>query len=102
MSTPAAHWRDKGEEDPHKGYYDGERSTLPMGHLTDDELANELYLKGDIQPSIESLLSGKAVRPIVWLQAAKDRIRWLSRKLEYTLNENQRLRELLKKHSISE
>jgi hypothetical protein len=78
--TPAAQWRENGEKDPHKRF-DGERSDLALGYLSDDELANAVYLHGDRSPSIADLLAGKAVRPIVYLTAAKERIRWLSRAL---------------------
>lgn len=65
MTTPAAHWREAGETDPHEGMYDCERHELCKGDSTDDELANEVFLSPDI----------------VNLTAAKERIRWLSRQL---------------------
>ncbi len=68
-STPAAMWRENGEEDPHGTDYDCERAKLCRGDLTDDQLANEVYLN----PGIANLT------------AAKERIRWLSRQLENTL-----------------
>lgn len=61
-STPAHTWT----EDPHDNHYDCERADLIMGYFTDDQLANMMYL----YPNIANLT------------AAKDRIRWLSRKLE--------------------
>lgn len=64
--TPAARWRENGEPDPHGDRYNGERSALCRGDVTDDELANEVYL----YPNIGNLT------------AAKERIRWLSRRLE--------------------
>ena len=66
--TPSSRWRESGNEDPHghTDYYDGERANLCKGDLTDDELANEVYMKPDIGNLI----------------AAKERIRWLSRALE--------------------
>jgi len=64
--TPGARWREKGEPDPHGDHFNGERAELCKGHLTDDELANEVYL----YPNIANLT------------AAKERIRWLSRALE--------------------
>ncbi|WP_328184662.1 hypothetical protein [Marinobacter sp. OP 3.4] len=63
--TPAARWRENGEPDPHGERYNGERASLCRGDVTDDELANEVYL----YPHIGNLT------------AAKERIRWLSRKL---------------------
>lgn len=86
--TPAAQWRENGEPDPHGTHYDGERAQLAMGHMTDDEFANELFLNGDVQPSVQQLIEGSALRPIVWLTAAKERIRWLSRALERELARN--------------
>lgn len=79
--TPAAHWRENGEPDPHAKCTDQERAELPLGNLTDDELANEVFLHGDSQPSIAEVIAGTAKMPIVYLTAAKERIRWLSRKL---------------------
>lgn len=83
-STPAATWRASGEPDPHGNRYDCERATLCMGDMTDDELANGVYLHGDGthgRPSPQDIIAGKAHSPIAWLTAAKDRIRWLSRRL---------------------
>mgnify|MGYP003630960618 CR=1 FL=1 len=64
--TPGARWREAGEPDPHGDLFNQERARLCMGHVTDDELANEVFLK----PTIGNLT------------AAKERIRWLSRRLE--------------------
>lgn len=61
--TPASRWRVNGQADPHGTRYDCERRRTAMGHMTDDELANAIYL----DPNIGNLT------------AAKDRIRWLSR-----------------------
>ena len=63
--TPAARWREQGEPDPHGDQYNCERAKLCKGDLTDDELANAVYLN----PGIGNLT------------AAKERIRWLSRAL---------------------
>ena len=84
-TTPAATWRVNGEEDPHAGHYDGERAQLTLGSYTDDELANAVFLHGCDRPSPEAMLAGKAFSGIVFLTAAKERIRWLSRKLEEAL-----------------
>lgn len=51
--------------DPFGNRYDCERAKLAHGDLTDDQIANQVYLT----PSLGMLT------------AAKDRIRWLSRKL---------------------
>jgi hypothetical protein len=72
--TPGARWREAGEPDPHDDRYDCTRDKLPGGRwFTDDELANAVYL----DPTI------------MLLTAAKERIRWLSRRvarLEHELN----------------
>jgi hypothetical protein len=79
--TPSSRWAANGEPDPHGTHYDCERAALAMGDLTDDELANAVFLHGDTKPSMADLVSGKAMLPGAYLLAAKDRIRWLSRKL---------------------
>lgn len=70
-STVAARWRADGKPDPHGNAYNIERGALSLGHLTDDELANAVFVL-DHRTSLES---------IVYLNAAKERIRWLSRQL---------------------
>jgi hypothetical protein len=81
--TPAAQWREKGEADPHAGHYDGERAELMLGNLTDDELANGVFMNADQKLDIARVLARDPDYhpPIVWLTAAKERIRWLSRAL---------------------
>lgn len=72
--TPPARWKLNEEVDPHGDRFSSEeRNHLAMGHLTDDEIANAAFLLGDdrINP-----LGG-----IVILTAAKERIRWLSRRV---------------------
>lgn len=86
-STPAAHWRETGEEDPHAGHYDQERAALTLGKLTDDELANAAFMNYDQRPNLQDIIDGKAFSPIVYMTAVKDRIRWLSRSLERVLAE---------------
>jgi hypothetical protein len=79
--TPAADWRERGERDPHGYYYDNKkRHEIMGGHLTDDELA---YKCG--------MASGRDLESIATLNMAKERIRWLSRKL---VRAEKRLREL--------
>lgn len=68
--TPAARWRVQGKPDPHGVRYDCERRELAGGDMTDDEVANAVYL----DPSINNLT------------IAKDRIRWLSRQVTKTPN----------------
>lgn len=64
--TPAARWRVEGKIDPHGVQYDVERARLPGGHMSDDEVANAVFM----QPNIHTTT------------IAKERIRWLSRALE--------------------
>lgn len=88
-TTPAAKWRASGEQDPHAGQYDGERAALALGQLTDDELANAVFMGGNEPLNIERLLAKDPTyhSPIALLTAAKDRIRWLSRALEQALEQ---------------
>jgi hypothetical protein len=74
LGTPAAKWRVLGHTDPHMTRYDCERGHLLMGNLTDDEIANAVYLNNN---------------DLATLTAAKDRIRWLSRQLEAAIERNQ-------------
>lgn len=83
--TPSSRWASAGEPDPHGTTYDCERAALALGDMTDDELANAVFLHGDSRPSTADLISGKALLPSAYLTAAKDRIRWLSRKLQAAL-----------------
>lgn len=64
--TPSSLWARNGDADPHGSQYDCERAELTLGHLTDDQIANDVFLNPDISR----------------LTAAKERIRWLSRSLE--------------------
>jgi hypothetical protein len=84
MVTPSSRWAGDGLPDPHGDRYACERAALALGHLTDDELANAVYLHGNEQPSMADLVAGKALSGIVYLTAAKERIRWLSRSLAAT------------------
>lgn len=69
--TPSSKWLVEGKPDPHGSYYNGERAALAHGRLTDDELANAVFMC-DHRTSLES---------IGLTTAAKERIRWLSRNL---------------------
>jgi acyl carrier protein len=82
-ATPGAKWAASGEPDPHGTRYDCERAALAMGHLTDDELANGAFLNYDQKLDIQAALQRKPGYhpPIAWMEAVKDRIRWLSRAL---------------------
>lgn len=77
-ATPSAFWWANEQTDPHGAHYavGVERAKLAMGDLTDDELANGVFMNGDGSNS-----SDRFFRPIAWLTAAKERIRWLSRQV---------------------
>lgn len=80
LGTPGARWAVIGEPDPHGTRYDCERAALVMGDLTDDELANAVFMHGNERQTMAELIGG-ATPAIAYLTAAKDRIRWLSRAL---------------------
>lgn len=91
METPSSNWAAKGEEDPHGNMYNRERRTLALGDFTDDELANAIArLYGDRVADINEVIAGRPKMPIVYLTAAKERIRWLSRRLESKLGSKAR------------
>lgn len=77
-ATPAAKWRELGKDDPFHRRYDCERAALCLGHLTDDALANALFLHDHKTLNVASVLQGEP-SSIALLTAAKERIRWLSR-----------------------
>lgn len=77
-TTPSSNWREEGLPDPFSDRYDCERHELTLGEYTDDRLANEVYLNGNRIPTIDDIMSLKPL-PTIYLAAAKDRIRWLSR-----------------------
>lgn len=79
--TPANRRAHTGEEDPFANYLDKERADLALGHLTDDEIANAIFMNYDVFPSIQDLASGKGMMPIVYMTGGKERIRWLSRQV---------------------
>lgn len=87
--TPGAAWREAGKPDPHGTRYDCERAALAMGDLTDDELANGAFLNYDRKLDLDAVIARKPGYhpPIAWMEAVKDRIRWLSRKLEAATRE---------------
>lgn len=79
--TPSSRWQAKGEPDPHGAYYLAhERAQLALGDMTDDELANQVYLYGNVTRTVRELQTG-LLPAVAYLSAAKDRIRWLSRAL---------------------
>ncbi len=79
--TPAAKWRADDEADPHGTRYNCERAALTLGTLTDDELANAVFVHDHRFTNVEAILRGEP-SSIALLTAAKERIRWLSRALE--------------------
>ena len=98
ISTPASRWREAGFPEPHPDLIGKERARLPMGNLTDDELANAVFMYGDTPPSIADLMSGKGKMPIAYLTAGKERIRWLSRQLEDSLDREKQLQAQASEH----
>lgn len=71
--TPPSEWSIKGETDPHGSHYNRERAKIAMGGLTDDQLANAVFMGGDG--------SFPAISSIALLTSAKERIRWMSRSM---------------------
>jgi hypothetical protein len=94
--TPSADWREAGEEDPHPWYAGKRREDLALGDLTDDQMANAVFLYADQRPDISAVIAGTAKMPIVYTTAAKDRIRWLSRQNEANAARVEQLRAKLK------
>ncbi|WP_460138246.1 hypothetical protein [Pseudomonas sp. S2_A10] len=95
--TPAARWRQEGQADPHGDHYNCQRAALTLGELTDDELANGVFLHGNEPLNINALLRKTPGyhSAVVWLTAGKDRIRWLSRALEASKDREQALQQRL-------
>lgn len=87
VRTPSALWfAEAAGGDPFPELINKERGSLCMGKYTDDEIANGVFMNGDM-PEHErhrALLSGRP-SSIAWLTAGKERIRWLSRHLESAL-----------------
>jgi hypothetical protein len=74
-STPFSEWSRDGLPDPHNEYYQGEKANIAMGDKPSMAVATML-------PVMAGTLMG-----IVWLTAAKEHLRWLSRKL-YRLSDD--------------
>lgn len=91
-NTPANRWSLEGKPDPHDNQYDCERAKLMMPDHTDDELAYGLASR-----------SRHDLDLICYQEAAKDRIRWLSRSLvQCSTALNKLLRTKPKEKSIAE
>ena len=72
------------EIDPFANYLDTPRNRTALGSQSDDELANTVYIYGNSQldeRTLKAIMAGKQPSSIASLTAAKERIRWLSRKL---------------------
>ncbi|MBS4077274.1 hypothetical protein [Pseudomonas rustica] len=97
LKTPAAKWRQEGQVDPHGDHYNCQRAALTLGELTDDELANGVFLHGNEPLNVNALLRKTPGyhSAVVWLTAGKDRIRWLSRALEDSKAREQALQQRL-------
>lgn len=70
--------------DPFVDYLDMPRNRTALGNQSDDELANTVYMYGNSQldeRTLKAILAGLQPSAIIALTAAKERIRWLSRKL---------------------
>jgi hypothetical protein len=65
-----AGWAARGEPDPHGDRYDRPREYLCGGHFTDDQVAFKVAMLGRNDVDHEAVLA-----------TARDRIRWLSRRL---------------------
>lgn len=93
VSTPSSRrFVEANGEDRFPEMINQERGSLCLGNHTDDELAVELFLYGDmsVEDKTRALLSGKP-SSIAYLMAGKERIRWLSRHLESALSREEHL-----------
>lgn len=93
LSTPSSAWRANGEKDPHGDHYDCQRADLMHGELTDDQLANAVFLypHDDKEHELRQILKAGPTSGTL-LMAAKERIRWLSRIVENQAAELKELR----------
>jgi hypothetical protein len=81
-NTPSSNWSQNGEPDPHGDHFHGKREELVLGNLTDDQLANAVFIHNHRHLDVEAVLSGEP-SSITLLTAAKERIRWLSRQASW-------------------
>lgn len=96
-TTPSSRALAAGEERRFMEALDQERGSLCLGNHTDDELAAELFIYGDMSADQKHLaiMSGKP-SSIVYLMAGKERIRWLSRHLDAALSSEEKLKARVK------
>lgn len=82
---PQPSWRDLGMSDPHNEHYDHtkKREDLAMGHLSDDMIAYGAFMYYNAPLDVERIIARDPnyFSPIGWMTAAKERLRWLSRRL---------------------
>ena len=103
VTTPAAYWGvESASEDPFPELINRERGSLCLGNHTDDQLANEVFMYGDMTPEekVRAMITGKC-SSVAYLTAAKERIRWLSRHLEAALAREQKLLTMVNVVSVS-
>lgn len=95
--TPSSRWFLEDREDTFPKLINQERGDLCLGDHTDDELANELFLYGNMSDHEKhrAIMSGKC-SSIAYLTAGKERIRWLSRHLEASLANEKKLQARIK------
>ena len=102
VSTPAALWAvEAASEDPFPELINKERGSLVLGNHTDDQLANEVFLYGDMstEEKARAMITGKC-SSVAYLTAGKERIRWLSRHLESALAREQKLLAIVNSTSV--
>lgn len=85
-TTPSSRKVENGKERPFMELLNEERGSLCMGSYTDDELAVQLFLHGDmtVEQKHTAIMAGEPFS-IAYLMAGKERIRWLSRHLDASL-----------------
>lgn len=79
---PPNHWRVNGECDPHAGHYEYDEKGGSLADYSADELANAVFMHYDQIPPLASVIARTAKMPIVYVTAAKDRLRWQSRRID--------------------
>lgn len=75
--TPSSNWSQKGESDTLGDRSTGSRHELTLGNLTDDQLANSVFLHNHREVNVGVPTS------FALLLAAKERILWLSRQASW-------------------